>query len=83
MNKRIFRKLQLPGGCIQDTKDLENYIGASQQTAPSQEEEEEEEEHSKEGAVGRQWASEATSSAARYRELKPANICLDSIDLQM
>jgi hypothetical protein len=43
MNRRSFRTLRLPGGCIQDTKYLENYIGATQQTAPSQEEEKEEE----------------------------------------
>jgi len=40
MNRRIFRTLRLPGGCIQGTKDLENYIGATQQTTPFQEEEE-------------------------------------------
>ena len=90
MNRRSFRKLRLPGGFIQDTKDLENYIGATQQTAPSQEEEEEEEEedeeeeeHNEEDPIGRQEASEATAPAARYRDIKPANDCLDSIDWQM
>jgi hypothetical protein len=39
MNRRIFRTLRLPGGCIQGTKGLENHIGATQQTAPFQEEE--------------------------------------------
>ena len=48
MNRRIFRTLRFPGECIQGTKDLENYIGASQQMAPSQEEEEEEEEEAEE-----------------------------------
>ena len=28
MNRRIFQTLRLPGGCIQGTKGLENYIGA-------------------------------------------------------
>ena len=92
MNRRIFRKLRLPDGCIQGTKDLENYIGATQQTAPSQEEEEEEkkeeeeeerEKHSEEDPIGRQGASDATTSAARYRDKKQANDSLDSIDLQM
>jgi hypothetical protein len=44
MNRRIFRTLRLPGGCIHGTKFLENYIGATQETAPFQEKEEEEEE---------------------------------------
>jgi len=44
MNRRSFRKFRLPDGYMQGTKDLENYIGATQQTAASQEEEEEEEE---------------------------------------
>jgi hypothetical protein len=42
MSRRSFRTLRLPDGCIQGTKDLENYIGATQQAAPFQEKEEEE-----------------------------------------
>ena len=86
MNRRSFRTLRLPGGCIQGTKDLENYIGATQQTAPSQEEEEEEEEgkkHNEEGPIVRQEASDATAPAAWYQDIKPAIDCLDSIDWQM
>jgi len=39
MNRRIFRTLRRPGGCIQGNKDLKNYIGATKQTASFQEEE--------------------------------------------
>ena len=118
MNRRSFRTLWLPGGCIQGTKDLKNYIGATQQKAPSQEEEEEEKEEEEEAEeeeekggeeegggggeeedeeeeeeeeegnneeelVVRQGASDANASAARYRNVKLANDCLDSIDLEM
>jgi len=41
MNRRSFRTLRLADGCIQGTKGLGNYIGATQQTAPFLEEEEE------------------------------------------
>ena len=37
MNRRSFRTLRLPGGCIQGTKGLGEYMGATQQTAPFQE----------------------------------------------
>jgi len=86
MNRKCFRKLRLPGWFIQGIKEFENCIGATQQTAPSQEEEEkeeEEEEHNEEDPIGRQEASDATPPAARYRDIKPANDCFDSIDWQM
>ena len=97
MNRRIFRTLRLPGGCIQGTKGLENHIGATQQTAPLQEEEEDEEEeeeeeeeggkrkHNEEDPIVRKWqaSSDATAPPASNRDLKLANVCLDSIDLQM
>ena len=85
MNRRSFRTLRLPGGCIRGTKDLENYIGATQQTAPPQEEEQEQEdeEEDDDDPIGRQGVSEATARAARYRDTKLANDCLDSTDLQM
>jgi hypothetical protein len=52
MNRRGFRTLRLPGGCIQGTKGNENYIGVTQQTALSREEEEEEEERKEGGEEG-------------------------------
>jgi hypothetical protein len=71
--------LRLLDGCIQGTEDLENYIGATQPSAPSQEEEEKQME---EFLIARQGASEATA-AARYGDIKLANEYLDSIDFQM
>jgi hypothetical protein len=39
--------------------------------------------HNEEDPIGRQGALDATASAARYRDLKPANDCLESIDWKM
>jgi len=39
--------------------------------------------HNEEDPIVRQGASDATASAARYRDIKQANDCLDSIDWQM
>jgi len=39
--------------------------------------------HNEEDPIVRQGASDATASAARYQDIKLANDCLDSIDLQM
>ena len=39
--------------------------------------------HNEEDPIGRQGASDATAYAARYRDVKLANDCLDSIDWQM
>ena len=77
MNRSSFRTLRLPGGGIQGTKGLENYIGATQQMAPFLEKEEEEEEeeekkkekHNEEDPIVRQGASDATAPAARHRVL--------------
>ena len=52
-----------------------------QQTASFKEKEEEK--HNEEDPIVRQGASDATASAARYQDIKLANDCLDSIDLQM
>ena len=84
MNRRIFRTLRLPGGCIHGTKFLENYIGATQQTTPFQEEEGKRK-HNEEDPIVRKWqaSSDATAPPASNRDLKLANVCLDSIDLQM
>ena len=76
MNRRSFRTLRLPGGRIQGTKGLENYIGATQQTAPFQEEEGKRK-HNEEDPTIRQGASDATASAARHQDLKLANDYLD------
>jgi len=52
-----------------------------QQTASFKEKEEEK--HNEEDPIVRQGASDATAPAARYRNIKLANDCLDGIDLQM
>jgi len=53
MNRRIFQTLRLPGGCIQSTKGLEKYTGATQRTAPFEEEEEGKRKRNKEDTIVR------------------------------
>ena len=78
--------LRLQGGCIQGTKDFDNCKGAPQQTAPPPPQKKNKKKthtQNEEDPIGREGASKATASAARYRDTELANDCLDSIDLQM